>query len=181
VALAFERGHEIVLWHDAGHWISYPHRHNLAKYDAKNGPLLANLQQDSGWRFTDLRRHFNRHTDQDSKSAIEGFLKFLSSAQADFLKNVKTGTLSSCETALALMGLITHTWQDYYAHAVIHEKILIEGGSTNPPIGPPTYIPPTILLSFQRIFGHVTRRSPARPTTRLDNPVELSRAAGTRG
>jgi len=38
VELAFARGYDIVLWHDAGHWVSHSCEHNLARYDPASGP-----------------------------------------------------------------------------------------------------------------------------------------------
>lgn len=41
IELAFAQGFDIVLWHDAGHWISLACEHNLSIYDIEKGPALA--------------------------------------------------------------------------------------------------------------------------------------------
>jgi hypothetical protein len=40
VKLAFEGGSDVVLWHDAGHWVSAASGHDLTKYSSEIGPGL---------------------------------------------------------------------------------------------------------------------------------------------
>lgn len=51
IDLAFQQGHDIVLWHDAGHWVSHGCGHDLESYTADVGPDLTD-----GARFDKILR-----------------------------------------------------------------------------------------------------------------------------
>jgi uncharacterized protein RhaS with RHS repeats len=108
-----------------------------------------NLQQDEGDAFKENRRHFNRNIDKPTGSTaaqlIKDFTSYLGEESKRYnkaLEEEKPG-IAECKKALESLGRLTHSWQDYYAHAIILEngkadKILwtrktpIKGSPDNP-------------------------------------------------
>jgi hypothetical protein len=91
------------------------------------------LQQDDGSAFTDNRRHFNRNIDKPMGSRAEEFRRAYSAYISDETKRFNEALslepaqygkadIDQCEKALESIGRLMHSWQDYYAHALIHVK-----------------------------------------------------------
>ena len=101
------------------------------------GPLMkyvikmlvkANLWQDSnGQAFNELERHYNRGMKEDVASAKKKFQGYMAKEIRWFnhelskvvgIRDTKA-EMVACNNALWCLGRVTHTWQDYYAHAVL--------------------------------------------------------------
>jgi hypothetical protein len=89
--------------------------------------VTANLGQDDGAAFDDLRRHYNRapsDTPAAANTAYTGYLKEETDRFNRDLNAVKGECDSkdkqlACGTALKDLGKLSHAWQDYFAHAVL--------------------------------------------------------------
>ena len=87
-----------------------------------------NLQQDEGAAFQENRRHFNRNIDKPTGSTAAKMRSDYSAYLVEELGrfNKKLGpaspSLQDCKDALESLGRLTHSWQDYYAHAIILVK-----------------------------------------------------------
>ncbi|MGC8989662.1 MAG: RHS repeat domain-containing protein [Verrucomicrobiia bacterium] len=87
--------------------------------------IAANIGQDHGSAKYDLKRHFNRPIDQPTGSQaatyIGAYTRYLADEENDFHTplNMETPGRTECETALKALGRLMHSWQDYYAHAVV--------------------------------------------------------------
>jgi RHS repeat-associated protein len=88
-----------------------------------------NLDQDKGDNFNDMKRHFNRtvksypsmkevnaHT-QEWITKFNNYLVFENRQFENALVH-RQPTQVECEDALKSLGHLTHSWQDYYAHAL---------------------------------------------------------------
>jgi len=104
----------------------------------------ANLWQDDNTQaFNELYRHYNRGMKEDVASAKKKFKDYIAKEIRWFnhelskvvgIRDTKA-ELTACMNALWCLGRVTHTWQDYYAHAVL--KSNGEAGpawGANPPI-----------------------------------------------
>ena len=93
--------------------------------------IARNLAQDKGAAFDDLRRHFNRKITDDPDKAQTGvdakkdYKIYLASEVENFLNaldhvdpNSTQQFPASCSLAIGALGRLTHSWQDYYAHAI---------------------------------------------------------------
>jgi len=103
----------------------------------------ANLSQDSGQAFKENFRHYNRDLNEDVAGAKKKFQDYIAKEIQWFDHELgkvdgKCDTdaeKQACNDALWSLGRVTHTWQDYYAHAVLASNG--EGGpawAANPPI-----------------------------------------------
>ena len=87
----------------------------------------ANLSQDSGQAFKENFRHYNRDLNEDVAGAKTKFQNYVAKeirffdlqlGKVDGKCNTKAEK-TACNNALWSLGRVTHTWQDYYAHAVL--------------------------------------------------------------
>jgi len=77
--------------------------------------------------FDDLRRHYNKSSTTAPADADRDYLNYLEQERQVFnseLDKVRGEAASStnqsaCVNALEALGRMTHSWQDYYAHAVL--------------------------------------------------------------
>jgi hypothetical protein len=72
-----------------------------------------------GW---DHRRHFNRASTQKPGDARREYNEYLEYEEREFRKYVRGATRSDCKKALDALGRLTHSWQDFFAHAY-HETL----------------------------------------------------------
>jgi len=103
----------------------------------------ADLSQDSGQAFEENFRHYNRDLNEDVAGAKKKFQDYMAGEVGSFghEMNKVEGSCDNdaekqaCIDALWSLGRVTHTWQDYYAHAVLASNG--EAGpawAANPPI-----------------------------------------------
>jgi hypothetical protein len=78
----------------------------------------ANVKVDSGASANDLGQHYNRALRGDIAAARKAYSANLKSKQTSFNNLLKTPSKSSCKSALESLGQLTHSWEDYYAHAI---------------------------------------------------------------
>jgi RHS repeat-associated protein len=105
-------------------------------------------------------RHYDREDAQSQGAAIVAFNNIISSEISTFKNYVggtTTPTESDCKEALKALGRVTHSWQDYYAHA------LLEGDYNDPQLSEP---------STATVVGHTHKLWTATPsiTGDPDNP-----------
>jgi len=84
----------------------------------------ANVGQDDGVAANALERHYNRPLDKANAQVAAyntRFTNYMASEVNAFWKIVHKAdpTCDECDMALDALGRVTHTWQDYYAHAVL--------------------------------------------------------------
>jgi hypothetical protein len=90
----------------------------------------ANCSQDEGEAFDDLKRHFNKtiHGRKKPQVAINKFKQYVQEELYNY-NTILDGVVSlapcvnekksKCEAALDALGRVTHTWQDFYCHAML--------------------------------------------------------------
>lgn len=86
----------------------------------------SDLSQDKGQGFKENFRHYNRDMTQTVAAAKQAFKDYMAKEIGwfDYEMNRVRGLSGaarkqSCMNALWSLGRVTHTWQDYYAHAVL--------------------------------------------------------------
>lgn len=87
----------------------------------------ANLSQDGGAAFNDLKRHYNHKPKTAKATSDKDYTDYLASEVKTFDDQVKAAgeaaenaaKKQSCLEAAQALGRLTHTWQDYFAHAVL--------------------------------------------------------------
>jgi hypothetical protein len=81
--------------------------------------LEANLDVDKGNSFDDLKQHYNRGLKDDIDKAKKDYAKYLKDKRKALDDDLDgSPTKEECENALEKLGQLSHSWQDYYAHAV---------------------------------------------------------------
>jgi len=123
---------QITYFDVLGLWRSYEHR-SLTQIAWKNARLLselvgnaaiyrtiedANIAVDSGASANDLRRHYNRGLSENIAFARQRYSEWLRLRQTSFNNLLEHPSKSACELALKAIGELTHSWEDYYAHAI---------------------------------------------------------------
>jgi hypothetical protein len=92
--------------------------------------MRGNMRQD--WPLSgagDLRRHFNRKPGADPQAAIADYSAYIDGELQTFSSNLQQPTKRMCYNSLMALGRVTHSWEDFYAHAVLEPQ---DGG-------PPTF------------------------------------------
>jgi hypothetical protein len=87
----------------------------------------ADLSQDSGQAFNENFRHYNRDLNEDPGGAKKKFQDYIAKEISWFNyemnqvegKRDNDAKKQPCINALWSLGRVTHTWQDYYAHALL--------------------------------------------------------------
>jgi len=106
----------------------------------------ANLAQDKGEAFDDLARHYNSSFDQDTgeaKCAYKNYIEKeidLMESELQKVKNNNNGNdanKQSCDASLKALGRLTHTWQDYFGHAITVDDSPVAWGASSPIRGTP--------------------------------------------
>ena len=88
----------------------------------------SHVKQDSGKALRELKRHFNRDIDKPrgskSRAAISAYLTYLEYERGNFRNSLHVPhvSLAECRDAIDALGRLSHSWQDYYAHAVVLVK-----------------------------------------------------------
>jgi hypothetical protein len=78
----------------------------------------ANIAVDSGASANDMSQHFNRALNGDVAAARKDYSDNLKSRKASFDLYLEKPTKASCIAALIRLGELSHSWEDYYAHAI---------------------------------------------------------------
>ena len=101
-----------------------------------------NLHQDGigpgGFSFED-KRHYNRHVQPHGNVGQENYDRFgleaddeygdyLSQEKRTFKSSLESGGKNGCKEALKALGRISHSWQDFYMHAIRRDGL---GGKEN--------------------------------------------------
>lgn len=122
-----------VIYFDVlGLWRSYEHRAitHLAWDNGdfpnviKNLPSIystiedENIAVDSGASANDLAQHYNRPLDGDIDAARRSYSANLAARQTSFDIYLEHPSKSTCKYALIRLGQLSHSWEDYYAHAI---------------------------------------------------------------
>ncbi|HID20914.1 MAG TPA: hypothetical protein EYP14_00730, partial [Planctomycetaceae bacterium] len=93
--------------------------------------VRANLGQDKSPNSTKLERHYTRDIDGTNGNVLQAnvaYLNYVARELREFrrlldrhAKETACGlaTRIDCDDALGALGRVTHSWQDYYAHAVL--------------------------------------------------------------
>ncbi|MCG3181554.1 MAG: hypothetical protein BIFFINMI_03950 [Phycisphaerae bacterium] len=89
--------------------------------------VAANLSQDKGQSFKENKRHYNRNINQAPAQADAAYTTYLAQEIKTFedgLGKVKWQCVNkdeqaTCGDALNAIGRLAHSWQDFYAHAVL--------------------------------------------------------------
>jgi hypothetical protein len=126
-------GNATIAYFDVlGLWRSYEHR-SLTEIAWNNARLSselvgltaiykaiedANIAVDSGASANDLRQHYNRGLSEDVVFARLRYSEWLRLRQTSFSSLLEHPSRTTCELALNAIGELTHSWEDYYAHAV---------------------------------------------------------------
>jgi RHS repeat-associated protein len=100
---------------------------DLDKYCSKkilNALKSYNVLQDEGTNFWDNARHYCRDKTQSVKDGNDAYKKYLKEEEERFNNAIQSvgstnNTFGSpCVNALQSLGLLMHSWQDYFAHGV---------------------------------------------------------------
>jgi uncharacterized protein RhaS with RHS repeats len=82
----------------------------------------ANLRQDEGAAQGDNRRHFNRAKDNPvgngAAAARRAYTDYLAEEEREFRDRL-TQAQPDCRASVQALGRLSHSWQDYYAHALV--------------------------------------------------------------
>jgi RHS repeat-associated protein len=82
-------------------------------------------------------RHFVRRPRQGPDHAIAEYHSYLGTEECLFKSSVATATSESCLEALRALGRLTHSWQDFYAHAVRRKPPMLPLWGTGTETGDP--------------------------------------------
>jgi hypothetical protein len=98
-----------------------------------------------------FERHFVRRPSEDREIAIHRYKDYIGTEVTAFQRDVQLAQTTSncvyCDMALSALGRVTHSWQDFYAHAVGPNgtgNIFSQDGGASPDqsargLWPPTY------------------------------------------
>ena len=84
--------------------------------------LRGNLGQDLPppvGHMTDLPRHFNREIGEDAQKGIGDYNDYKDREGKTFSSALDSPSLQNCHRSLLALGRLMHSWQDFYAHAVL--------------------------------------------------------------
>jgi len=93
-------------------------------YDVEKVVGDANVEQD-WFHFGELPRHYNRKPGENRANADILYVNYVQSELARFRNHLHR---NQCLDAIKSLGLVTHTWQDFYAHAIRRDG---KGGKEN--------------------------------------------------
>lgn len=98
------------------------------EYDDLNGGKIweavlqylrdANISVDSGETFKNNYWHFNRGIDEDIITAKDAYFKISYDYWNEIVDRIAEPNKGNCFKALEFVGMLSHSWQDYYAHAI---------------------------------------------------------------
>ncbi len=88
--------------------------------------VIGNLRQDTDPYKYDLKRHYNRGREESYKKAKKDYAMHLWKTFQSFKQDLASAriaplpvTCQLCKRAIINLGTLTHSWQDYYGHAVL--------------------------------------------------------------
>jgi RHS repeat-associated protein len=145
----------------------------------------ANVEQDSGQAFKENKRHYNRDIDlnnagvakanQDYKDYCAEEVKKFDQAITKLTEYSEDTPCegerrSNCREALEALGRVSHSWEDYYAHAVLLSGAPGPAWSANPSIfGSPDDLNPQLKPSS---WGGLLNRGEHGPANVVTDPNE---------
>jgi RHS repeat-associated protein len=78
-----------------------------------------NVGTDNGSDGTDLKQHYNRAVGDFPDTARQAYVSNIQSLTSSYSSLLSGNTnKQNCVTALNKLGQVSHSWQDYYAHAI---------------------------------------------------------------
>ncbi|MEK7449728.1 MAG: RHS repeat-associated core domain-containing protein [Planctomycetota bacterium] len=80
--------------------------------------ITHNLLQDKGTAYTDMRRHYNRPLTGDRVVWDNHYGAYLKEEINNFYTSILPPPPYRCEEAMQVLGRLSHSWQDYFAHAI---------------------------------------------------------------
>jgi len=89
--------------------------------------LNGNEGQDAG-NLLDNERHYNRDLSQQPAQAEAAYQNYLTQEKGIFSRELKKPSTSHCRRALWSIGRLSHSWQDFFAHAIRRDGL---GGKEN--------------------------------------------------
>jgi hypothetical protein len=97
-------------------------------------PKKYNLMQDKEDEYyADRARHYSRSSSTHYVTANKAYRKYTTEEEKRFYEALGV-KVPKCEAALKSLGLLTHSWQDYFAHAVLQSGKPGPAWSATPPI-----------------------------------------------
>jgi hypothetical protein len=78
----------------------------------------SNISVDSGETFKINAWHFNRNIGEDIDSAKSAYATILKNNWDKIIEKINSPDEENCTRALEIVGMLSHAWQDYYAHAI---------------------------------------------------------------
>ncbi|MCP3933555.1 MAG: RHS repeat-associated core domain-containing protein [Bacteroidetes bacterium] len=78
----------------------------------------SNIDVDSGETFKNNAWHFNRKIGEDIEVAKSAYTKLLNKHWDKIIEKTNSPNEKNCTSALEYVGMLSHAWQDYYAHAI---------------------------------------------------------------
>jgi len=87
---------------------------------SQDDPILGNALQNA--------THYNRDTSQTGAQGNAAFQEYLADEKKTFNSELKNPTTSHCRRALWSLGRLSHSWQDFFAHAIRRDG---QGGTEN--------------------------------------------------
>ena len=95
----------------------------------KKGLIDANLSQDGIFgNLWDNRRHYNRDWNEAGQAADTAYGDYLTVERTEFNTRLQTPNKENCKLALEALGRLSHSWQDFFMHAIRRDG---KGGKEN--------------------------------------------------
>jgi RHS repeat-associated protein len=93
--------------------------------------LAANDSQDGfglGGNLWDNYRHYNRDIMNAGSGGDTAYGNYLAKEQTEFATKLQNPTKANCKTAMQALGRLSHSWQDFFIHAIRRDGL---GGKEN--------------------------------------------------
>jgi RHS repeat-associated protein len=83
-----------------------------------NRLLRANVSQDASLSLLENQRHYNREVGESRRSTDIEYLLQLRTELGVFNAKLRRPSNANCRDALDALGRLSHSWQDFYMHAI---------------------------------------------------------------
>jgi len=135
---------------------AFPNTKGKCKKQVVDKIIEGNLYQDSdNVAFGENERHYNRDLGQNVLDANLSYIAYIVSEMMQYhslinsiVSSTQTSDSELCGEILLTIGRLTHSWEDYYAHAVLQNGQAGPAWAANPPItGSPDNLDPRLIPS----------------------------------
>ena len=96
----------------------HPEYGRCPKFNILDALNAANVATDDPPDRDDNRQHYCRALREDINAARNAYTEFLAGSLTEYEETLEHGTPHLCDAALARLGHMLHSWQDYYAHSI---------------------------------------------------------------